>query len=296
MEFDAFLQLSDEDISRLVAEKSADTALVFLDGSRRWFMLENRRKLDSGWAREYIAQSSRRHVEIFGMFFRHGIRSLVSPMVYTGLLERGAHYDEVKYSVGGLATFPEFLEFYESFGVRVRFYGDFRRKLCGTPLEPLCDLFTDLETRTRQNDRFRLFYGMQVSPPGESANDIARLSVEHYQETGAIPSRKDLIRRYYGEPVNPLAFGVTFEVSALEYPLLGGSENLYYSVRPTMYLDEYQLRSILYDHLFLRGRDPKDYRHVLEPDLEALRAFYDTHNHTTLGVGRLVGKLWVPDI
>lgn len=290
-----FRAWSKAQIAEQMAKKNSQTGVIFLDGSRRWFMLENGRRLTEGWAEQYASQSLQRHIEIFNRCFEHGITTLITPTLYTELLLRDAHYDKVIQSVGLLAKHPSFLSFYEQQQVQVHFFGDFRQTLPGTRLESILPWLNEIMEKTRHHTRHRLFYGFFSRPTGESAQEIARLSIEHFQSTGQIPDRQQLIRLFYGAEVDPVSLAITFDLSPLEYPLLGGKEHLYFTVRPSMYLDDVQLRRILYDHLFLRRQDYADYSQVSESDFNALHQFYDRHASSVLGCGTLLGQVWIPE-
>jgi len=292
---DEFLSWSDAQVAAQLAQRGSQTGVVFLDGSRRWFMLENDRRLTPGWAEQYIGQSLRRHIETFERCFRHGLTTVVTPTVYQQLLLRDSHYDQVIQSVGLLLTHPDFLSFYEEQQVQVHFFGDYRQTLPGTRLEKLLPLIDSVTRQTSQHSRFRLFYGFFSRPAGESAQEIARLSVEHFQRTGEIPNQKQLIQLFYGAAIDPAAVAISFDPTPLEYPLLGGREHLYFSVRPTMYLDDAQLRRILYDHLYLRGHKEADYSQVDDRDFESLRQFYAANVGRALGCGSLLGDIWIPE-
>jgi len=225
-----------------------------------------------------------------------GVDTLLMPMFGTELLGRGEAY--VRMAAEGLerlATGPDYRAFYEAWGVRVRFYGDYRARLAGTPFAGLADVLDEAAARTAHHDRCRLFYGVFAD---DAAETIARLGIRHFQAHGVAPTRDDLIRLYYGEIVPPVSLFVGFgPFSAFDMPLLAtGAEDLYFTVSPSPYLTERQLRDILYDHLVARRESQEDYAAFKPEDWAQMRAFYRANHERTLGVGvrHQRGGYWIP--
>jgi hypothetical protein len=78
-------------------------------------------------------------------------------------------------------------------------------------------------------------------------------------------------------------------------PLLStGAEDLYFSVSPSPYMTDRQLRTILYDHLYLRCVPEPDYTKLSADQLDWLREYYRRNQDTVLGAGRLKFGLWLP--
>ncbi len=125
---------------------------------------------------------------------------------------------------------------------------------------------------------------------------VARLSVEHYLAQGAVPDKQTLIRKYYGEDLSPVSMFIGFDkFSAFDMPLLStGEEDLYFSVSPSPYMTEQQLRTILYDHIYMRRVSEPDYTKLSLSDLDWLRNYYRNHKDHVLGVGKLKFDLWLP--
>jgi tuberculosinol/isotuberculosinol synthase len=146
---------------------------------------------------------------------------------------------------------------------------------------------------TKHNTSFQLFFGVFAD---QAVETIARLSVEHYLAQGAVPDRQTLVRKYYGEELPPVSMFIGFDkFSAFDMPLLStGEEDLYFSVSPSPYMTEHQLRSILYDHLYVRRIPEPDYRKLTPDELDWLRKYYRTNQDRALGVGKLKFDLWLP--
>jgi tuberculosinol/isotuberculosinol synthase len=148
---------------------------------------------------------------------------------------------------------------------------------------------------TKDHSRFRLFFGIFAD---EVTETIARLSIEHYLAYSAVPDKETLIRRYYGEDVLPISLFIGFDkFSVFDIPLLStGAEDLYFSVSPSPYMTERQLRAILYDHIYVRRMAEPDYTALGQKELNWLRKYYRNKQDYAFGVGKLKFNLWIPEI
>jgi len=175
----------------------------------------------------------------------------------------------------------------------VRFYGDYDRYLKGTPGEELIDLFDQLTHQTAGNNRCRLLFGVFGH---DAAETIGAISVRYFQQHHRLPDKSTLVERYYGEYIPPVSLFIGFDrFSAFDMPLVAtGSEDLYFTVSPSPYLTERQLRCILYDHLYARRVKEPDYETLPVEAIERMRAFYKMNFERTLGVGFVRDRFWYP--
>ncbi|MBI5839302.1 MAG: diterpene synthase [Chloroflexi bacterium] len=287
-----FLQLPTEEVAKLVRSSGSKVIVFPFNGTRRWFLLEHGRKNHADPVQAYIDLTGRRYIEMYQMLFDHGLDTVVAPIFGGEILTRGNEYMEhIGAGMSLLAEHPNFLDFYENCDVRVHFYGDYRKKLAETPYAYLIDLFDNVSHKTAKNNSHRLFYGVF----GDDATEtIAELSVTHHQNTGCIPSRRELIGLYYGEYIDKADIFIGFEkFNVFDYPMLGwGEESLYFTAVPSLYMNKRQLRGILYDYLYLRQVKEPDYFTMPAEDFEAMRHFYETNRETTFGVGETRGGIW----
>ncbi len=296
MDIERFLNLPIEQVAQFVRNAGPKVCVFPINGTRRWFLLEYPPERWGGrnFLNAYHQLSVERQLDLYRMFFNHGIDTLMMPLLGPDLMERGPAYQQV--ILGALvemATEPVFLNFYEEYGVRVRFYGDYRKHLGCTPFAYACDAFDRLAEKTAHNDRFRLFYGLFAHDATETT---AALSVRFYQEHGVLPDKRKLIEMYYGEFISPVSLFIGFDkFSAFDMPLVSsGSEDLYFTVSPSFSLNENQLRSILYDHLFTRRVEEQDYEMLTPEAVEWMRSFYQTNQDVVLGVGVIRDGIWYP--
>lgn len=292
---ETFLNLPTNEIASLVRAAGPQVCVFPINGTRRWFMLEHGHEIKGDPAQAYIDIASRQHIEVFKLCFDHGIDTLLTPIFGSELIVRGDEYMQ-KIGADGLtrpAVHPDFLAFYEAYKVRVGFYGDYRKQLTETAFQYIPGLFDEVTKQTAQNGNYRLFYGVFANDATET---LAELSIKYFQKTGTVPSRHDLVEQYYGQYVPPATLFIGFDkFSVFDYPMLGlGNENLYFTVAPSLYLGERQLRTILFDHIYARHVEEVDYAKMAKADFQFMSNFYQKNRQNTFGIGELHNEIWYP--
>ena len=296
MPLERFLALPTEEVAALVRASGQKVCVFPVNGTRRWFMLEHAGEIRNDFFEAYMQASIRNHVELCSMLFEHGIDIILAPVFGRELMRRGDEYTQ-RVGIDGLvrtATDPHYRQFFERYDVKVRFYGDYRDVLVGTPYEYALSSMHEVTEATKHNTKFRLFFGVFAD---EATETISRLSVEHYLAQGSIPDKGTLVRRYYGEDLPPASMFIGFDkFSVFDMPLLAtGEEDLYFSFSPSPYMTQHQLRAILYDHLYVRPTPEPDYTKLTENKLNWLREYYRKNRDYAFGVGKLRFNLWIPE-
>ena len=295
--FERFLQLSTGEVSTLVKNTGHKVCVFPVNGTRRWFMLEHADEVGDDFFEAYMDSSIKNHVDLCAMLFDHGIQTLLAPVFGRELMRRGDEYTK-RVGIDGLvrtATDKNYRDFFEKYNVKVRFYGDYRDVLTGTPYEYALKSIYEVTEATKQNTAFSLYFGVFAD---EVTETIARLSVEHYLAEGSIPDKEALVRKYYGEDLPPVSMFIGFDkFNAFDMPLLTtGEEDLYFSLSPSPYMTEHQLRAILYDHMYVRPVPEPDYEKLTSEELDWMRDYYRRNKDYTFGVGKLKFNLWFPEI
>jgi adenosine tuberculosinyltransferase len=289
MKKECFLSLPTPEIAHYLRQLPPKVCAFPINGTRRWFMLEKP-------AGDYLDVMCRTHIDLYRMFFDHGVDTLLTPAFGPDLIGRGNDYTQIAAKgLARLANHQDFLNFYDEYDVRVRFYGDYRKFFAGTDFEYLGDIFDSAAEATQDHQRHRLFYGVCAQ---DAVQTTAELSIHHYLKNGRVPDKNKLIELYYGEYVPPLDIFIGFDkFCAFDTPLVAnGNEDLYFTVSPSLYLTETQLREILYDHLFTRRAEETDYSEMMREDWNVMRRFYDANQGKTLGIGAKQphGEFWYP--
>ena len=295
--FERFLQLPTDEVSKLVQATGHKVCVFPVNGTRRWFLLEHGDKIGNDFFEAYMDMSIKNHADLCAMLFDHGVQTILAPVFGRELMRRGDEYTK-RVGIDGLvrtATDKNYLAFYEKYNVKVRFYGDYRDVLIGTPYEYALKSIYEVTEATKHHTAFSLFFGVFAD---EVTETIARLSVEHYLAQGSIPDKEALVRKYYGEDLPSVSLFIGFDkFSVFDMPLLStGEEDLYFSVSPSPYMTEHQLRAILYDHMYVRPVPEPDYTKLTPEELNWLRDYYRSNKDCALGVGKLKFNLWFPEI
>jgi adenosine tuberculosinyltransferase len=291
-----FLALPDDQLAEIVRRSGVKVCVFPINGTRRWYLLEHAAMAaGADPVIAYMDITGKRHLEIYKMFFDHGVDTLLTPVFGPDLLERGDVYIE-RVGADGLARLaehPDFVRFYDEYQVRVRFYGDFHQYLASTPYAGLCDKFDSISKRTTSYERHRLFFGVFAN---DSTESIANMAIRYYQEYGNPPKKSDLIEMYYGEAITPVDFFIGFDkLSSFDMPLVAtGSEDLYFTTAPSPYISSLHLRNILYDHIFIRKTEEQDYSALSPEDFQWMQEFYRLNQNKTMGIGALRGGIWFP--
>ena len=291
MDIETFQSLPAEEVARLVRTAGPKVCVFPINGTRRWFMLEHSHVPREDFVPAYLGVAGQRHIELYELLFDHGLDTLLTPVFGLYHMERGEGYIQMAAEgLARLATHPDFLDFYKVYGVRVRFYGDYRKFLGSTPYAYLLDLLDEATAQTLAHSRHRLFFGLFAHDASETT---AELAVRYYVEHGHVPHKRKLVEMYYGEYVGPVDLFIGFgKFRTFDMPLVTtGTEDLYFSVSPSPYFTEGQLRDILYDHLYAR-RGELDYSAMDPDDWALMRGFYQANLGRTLGVGIKGRRMW----
>ena len=285
MDRKVFLNLPTEEVAQIVQEAGPKVCVFPINGTRRWFMIEHPPDANADVAADYLDIITKRHIEIYQLFFDHGIETLLTPIFGPDLLERGEEYLELAAEgMSHLTKHSFFLDFYEQYDVRVHFYGDYYKYLRETSYNYLSKFFEQITHKTALHKQNRLFFGVFAH---DAIDTIAELSIKYYKKHQKAPSRHELVEMYYGEYVEPVSFFIGFDkFSAFDMPLVAtGAEDLYFTVAPSPYINPQQLRRILYDHLYTRPEEETDYTDLSAEDWCIMRDFYRANRDNTSGLG-----------
>ena len=284
MDYDSFMNLETAEIAQIVCDYGPEVCVFIINGTRRWFMLEHTQP-EEDFASAYFEATSKRLVELCQLLFDHGISTLLLPAFNPHLMARGERYLKMMgEALPQLTSHPRFLDFYQAYEVRVRFYGDHRQCLATTPYAHMSEQFDQLTAQTLAHDKHRLFFGICAH---DASDTLVTLTVDYYKEYGRAPDKQALVEMYYGEYV-PSAnlFMSSGKPHASDMPLMtAGKEQLYFSIAPAFYMDKSQLRTILYDYLYARTAKRADYESLRAEDWTELRQFFLANRGKTLGVG-----------
>lgn len=296
MDLEGFLNLPTSEVANLVRLDGPKVCVLPVNGTRRWFLLEHPPSSWEGkdFLNAYHDLSVKRQLDIYRLIFDHGIETLMMPMFGPDLMERGLAYQEVMMAaMCEMATDDVFTDFYHQYDVKACFYGDYRKYLKDTPFQQVCEVFEQLAERTQNHRQFRLLYGAFGHDATETVGELA---IQYFQVHQKAPSKRELVEMYYGENIPPVSFFIGFDrFSSFDMPLVAtGAEDLYFTASPSFYLNQTQLRIILYDHLYTRRIQEQDYEELTPEVIGRMRDFYSQNQNNTLGVGMVRDGFWYP--
>jgi adenosine tuberculosinyltransferase len=285
MDIETFQRLPVNEVARLMRATGPKVCGFPANGTRRWFVLEYPELAATRSMDAYLRVAGQRHLEIWQLFFEHGVDTLLAPVFGSAVAARDEAYQPL--IIPGLLWFttsPQALDFYDKHEVCVSVYGSARRRLTDPAYAEALESFETIAQRTAHYRRHRLLIGVYAE---DSTEAVAEIAVRLHQEQGHLPSRRQIIEAYYDGYVEPLSFFIGFEPMAMfDVPFVAsGMEDLYFTVSPSLYLDEYTLRAILYDHLYSR-RVTDAYGQLTTDDWLRIGNFYRVNRHHVLGVGQ----------
>ena len=112
MDIQTFQQLPIGEVARMVRGTGSKVCVFPINGTRRWFMLEYPEQASSNFVDSYLQIGGQRHLELYQLFFDHGIDTLLTPVFGPDILERGAEYQPIiEQGLLWFAQNPEFLAF-----------------------------------------------------------------------------------------------------------------------------------------------------------------------------------------
>ncbi|GAM26567.1 hypothetical protein SAMD00019534_097420, partial [Acytostelium subglobosum LB1] len=310
MELTQFLEQSDQSVAKLVSSTGSKKSVVYaFDGTRRSYLMEhglnsNSNPHDDNVRIDYdiYSQSAiRKLLDHLLMMFDQGIHTIIYPMWFYTLEQRGPEYlpKFIGYlrGLGELLNNALLLEAYLNSGVRIIFYGDYKQLLMRVNDYKLLNTFETIMELTKHNTKKVVLLGTIIQDPSET---IIQLTTEHYCKYNRAPTKKELIKQYYQVEVEEVSFYFGFDRFTTDgRPILlcdNGREDLYFSVSPHSLLTKQQFRKILYDHLYCRSvANAKEYQ-LKTLDVEIMRSFYLENMGNTMGVGDVQyhGQYWCP--
>ncbi|MBN1814269.1 MAG: hypothetical protein JXA14_20690, partial [Anaerolineae bacterium] len=204
---EAFLNLATEDILQIVRREGRPQVGIFVpDGNRRWVLATTDLPEDSDefFTQVALTQTAygRHNLEVF---FSHGLPVLFIPLFSRPVLTRSPSYYRLTAlkTLRIILTSEEWLNFYATWGVRVRVYGDLSA-LPPADGEQVRHWITRAQQITQSHTAHTLFLGIGGEPL--IGHDAAWAMMRFYQTFQREPSTDELIEFLYGEHVSPADF------------------------------------------------------------------------------------------
>ena len=293
-----FYALTSGEIAQIMQEHGRKVVAFPFNGTRRWFQLE---KMEPGqdFQTAYHEAITTRQVEICKLLFEHGVETVLMPLLSPYLFDsRGEAYTQTAVeALTYLTDNPKFHTLYETFDVKVRFYGEYEAYLKTPQFQPVLQRLNQLTEQTAHHKKHRLYWGICAH---DSTQTVSKLTIDYFKIHGTYPSRESLIEMYYGEQIDAVHIFITAsKMRVFDLPMLAnGREDLYFTIAPSPYFSQAQLRSILFDHLFARAKQSYSYEMMSSTDWAELQKFYHANLEHTFGVGTRIKQwgIWLPQL
>jgi hypothetical protein len=191
--------------------------------------------------------------------------------------------------IKALAAHPRLLQVYREWNIQIRFYGD----TAHFPQE--LQEYLAAATANSSAPSHYLYFGVDGGNPHSYTLQLAH---EFSMRTGRAPQWEDLLELYYGDrDLSRLdilvAFNRIYSRGGIPH-LLEGGDRIYASVVTPLVLSDESLRLILFDYLYNRQNQGRDYRDVHPNEIRRLKAFYAANRTSIIGLGRKYEDLVYP--
>lgn len=282
--FDEFKTWPAEQVRPLVQGK---TVALASSGTSRWYFLEHG-DISHGYDaperfRDYGRRVLIRMYDIVNMLLSDGFDTVLLVGFGGSQGRRDAGYVGNLKWVYNMLIDEESRAIYDQYGIGVRFRGKWESIFTQLGAEDITRKFARIEEETADRQRWLVWY----APDDLIPSNLVPLVAEHIERTGEIPDRTTLAQAYYGRPLEAADIMIGNNkpsITNLCPPLLI-VKDLYFTVSPFPYMERRQWRAILYDHLFERRGQYRDFNALTAEALEDMRAFYKRTQDDIIGVG-----------
>lgn len=287
MDLEAFQSLPTWEVAELVRSSGTKVCAFPTDGTRRWYLLEHSGESSM---EKFMEIEMKRHIELYKLFFDHGIDTILAPVVRPDLMDRNdGYWPGALKGLTLMSNHPDFLGLYKDYDIKLHIYGEYRGYLHKYHYEDLLEGFDKITSLTRTNKRHHLFFGLFMEDPTES---ITKLTINFYLKNGMAPNKRELIEMFYGDYVDPVDIFIGFGRFCIhDATLLLGNEDLYFTLSPSLYMTQQLLRRILYDHIYKKQEKMLSYHDLGSEKKDKLRKYYQDKSDEIFRVGENRGVL-----
>lgn len=313
--FTKFSNYSNAEIAKIVSNhlSGRNTLVYAYDGTRRSYLMEKVNNSNDSTSmmndndcqlinyNEYSKTAIHNLLYQLVMMFEHGIDTIVYPMWFCTLENRGPEYlpkfIQYLWGLSALLENPELVETYQRLGIRVIFYGEFRELLRRGNDEKLLQVFEDIMELTKNNTKKTVLLGTNIDEP---SNTLIQETIQFYKIHGCAPTKEDLVKQYYGVNVDDVSMYIGFDRFSTDgRPILisdKGAEDLYWAIAPHSLMNIQSFRKVLHDNVYLRTTtNAKEYE-LRNEDIQKMKKFYQTNMYTVMGCGDIQSgaNIWYP--
>ncbi len=231
---------------------------------------------------EYADWTTDRMLQITDLFFRYGVRHVFITLLGPKNMEEVTpEYREHLWQWAGFVAKEPFLTVYRQKGWRVRIlYQEYLPKL-----REAVELLQETLSSQSPHTVWYMFTPERLLPLRWVIDTLGDVALHDFDEA---------IRLLYGKDVSPatlfLGYGKPAMLAEFLPPLIYKELGCYWLQQPH-YLDERQLRMIIYDHAYLRKTWQQD-KSERTPQVLKYRKAWETA--PIVGLGTRIGPFWYP--
>lgn len=291
-----FVQMPSSEVQPLVKDK----VVVFSPGgSSRWYFLEHG-DISQGYSqaerfKHYVQKSIQRTFEIVQLMMADGIPTLFLVGIMPGQTQRDPAYRQNLANSLAYMVNDDAQAFYDQHDIGVLFRGDWQYLFNQLNVSHLLDQCQQIEETTRSRQQWLIWLTRESPVPQE----LAPVLKTALQSTGQVPDHETLSRAYYaGRPIQHIDFFISHNKPTLnnQLPPLTTLGDTYFTFVPCYYMDRQIWRTILYDHLFARRGNKRDYSAYTSETIAELQRYVRVNRHNILGSGKrhAASQSWRP--
>ncbi len=253
MGYNQFQNLNAKEISFICEKEHIDTLYFPIDGTRTYYSLFNNKGIvewDNSMLDDYLELTRKTMIDLFTMFFEHGIKHLIVLAMDESAFNRDGIYLNKLIKIGLLSVIehPDYLKFYHDLNIQVIFAG-FNHLYSNFGHGYILDKMRELEEKTKEGDRKLFIY------TGKSVNeDPLELSKVINKKFIKFPSREEVILELYKYPLGRIDLTIWYgQPRDKLFPLMiiGNSARLYME-NPSLSLTRLQFLNALYSAITLK--------------------------------------------
>jgi hypothetical protein len=290
-----WLSLPADQIAEQIRARNVSVMLTS-DGTRRHYLM--RHPETNGEITDfegYMKYTGNIYKTLFEKFYRIGIKTILTPILYALNFERGGKMlQNSLYATRYTFLNEPFVSFYKQWDIRVRLYGDYDVAPPAVPIRSgLSEVNQSLADLTPDREQLLL-----LGYTGEAFMDEIIHRTEHFFHANKrLPTQQQLKKQCF--PYGPekidihIGSGWMRTGRVLPFILDDGNTDLYFIDGLTFDLTEDMIKRILYDHLFLRNAAPEDNAQYTPAVLSELSAYYTQRDQNIIGLGEIIGDgIW----
>jgi len=299
-----FLALGAPEVSHIVRLRERPKAGVFIaDGNRRLVMCRTGLSPTSpGFYLQYARFFVDSLKESLSIFFDHALETLFFPLYGPSVPSRARSFRDIVIPSVYRAVFlsPEWLQFFNEKGIRVKVYGDLSELDRVDPQGPvMAKGIRDTIEKTAMNTSHTLYFGFMAEPTAFS--QLPSLIIAFYQQHHRTPTLPEMVQLYYGDPIPPVDFIIFSEkLSIRALPPFVSAQDIkayYLPVPGFLGLNALNYKKILYDLLYMQPTESvPEYPEDSQGALTDLDRFYGRHTDTVIGLVEKIDPFVIPKL